>query len=86
MRLFKQPISVADSRFEGSPTEAIAILRKSHFLDPSWYRQTYPDLRGRPIDAARHYLEHGAKEGRNPHPLFDTNFYLRQYPMSPIRV
>ena len=27
-----------------------------------------------------HYLEYGAHEGRNPNPLFDTAYYLRQYP------
>lgn len=58
----------------------IEILRKSPLLDPVWYRQNYPDLRDTPIDAARHYLEHGAEEGRNPHPLFDTKFYLEQNP------
>ena len=47
-------------------------------MDPVWYRRTYFDLRDTPIDVARHYLEHGAAEGRNPHPLFDTNFYLEQ--------
>ena len=49
-------------------------------MDPVWYRRTYFDLRDTPIDVARHYLEHGAAEGRNPHPLFDTNFYLEQNP------
>ena len=58
----------------------IEILWKSPLLDPVWYRQNYPDLRDTPIDAARHYLEHGAEEGRNPHPLFDTKFYLEQNP------
>ena len=58
----------------------IKILRKSPLLDPAWYRQSYPDLRDTPTDAARHYLEHGAGEGRNPHPLFDTKFYLEKNP------
>ncbi len=60
--------------------EDIEILHKSPLLDPVWYRQTYLDLRDTPIDVARHYLEHGAAEGRNPHPLFDTKFYLEQNP------
>jgi glycosyltransferase involved in cell wall biosynthesis len=54
----------------------LAILRQSALLNPVWYRQYHADLRQFPIDAARHYLEHGAREGRNPHPLFDTLFYL----------
>src|SRR5579883_1988363 len=56
------------------------LLHNSPFMDAVWYRQTYPDLRSKPVDCAWHYLEHGAREGRNPHPLFDTKFYLRQYP------
>ena len=27
-----------------------------------------------PSTSRAHYLEHGAREGRNPHPLFDTKF------------
>jgi glycosyltransferase involved in cell wall biosynthesis len=60
--------------------EELEILHNSPLVDPVWYRQTYPDLRDAPIDVARHYLEHGAAEGRNPHPLFDTKFYLAQNP------
>ena len=59
----------------------IEILHKSALLNPVWYRQTYQDLRATPIDVARHYLEHGAQEGRNPDPLFDTKFYLQQIRM-----
>ncbi|RBP04637.1 hypothetical protein DFR50_13821 [Roseiarcus fermentans] len=58
----------------------MAILRKSPLLDPVWYRQSYPDLRDTPTDVARHYLEHGAAEGRNPGPQFNTAFYLQNNP------
>ena len=60
--------------------EEIELLHKSPLLDPVWYRQNYSDLRDTPIDVARHYLEHGAAEGRNPHPMFDTKYYLEQNP------
>src|ERR1700733_9231991 len=60
--------------------ENIEILHESPLLDPVWYRQTYSDLRDTPIDVARHYLEHGAAEGRNPSPAFDTVFYLQANP------
>lgn len=60
--------------------EEIELLHDSPLIDPVWYRQTYADLRDTPIDVARHYLEHGAVEGRNPCPLFDTKFYLEQNP------
>ena len=58
----------------------IELLRKSSLLDPVWYRQSHEDLRATPLDVARHYLEHGAAEGRNPSALFDTSFYLKLYP------
>ena len=57
--------------------EEIKLLHDSPLVDPVWYRQSHPDLRHTPIDCARHYLEYGAVEGRNPHPLFDTKFYLK---------
>jgi ADP-heptose:LPS heptosyltransferase/GT2 family glycosyltransferase len=60
--------------------EEIELLHNSPLVDPVWYRQTYAELRDTPIDVARHYLEHGAAEGRNPGPFFDTNFYLDQNP------
>ncbi|WP_158813598.1 glycosyltransferase [Methylocapsa sp. S129] len=60
--------------------EATNILHNSPLLDPVWYRQNSSDLRDTPVDVARHYLERGAREGRNPHPLFDTKFYLEQNP------
>jgi glycosyltransferase involved in cell wall biosynthesis/GT2 family glycosyltransferase len=58
----------------------IETLRNSKLLDPIWYRQTYPDIGDGPIDVARHYLERGAREGRNPHRLFNTKIYLEQNP------
>lgn len=38
------------------------------------------DVRHAGIDPALHYLAHGAQEGRNPTPHFDTNWYLSRYP------
>jgi GT2 family glycosyltransferase/glycosyltransferase involved in cell wall biosynthesis len=60
-----------------SPLET---LRSTILLDPIWYRESHPDLRGTSIDAAQHYLDYGAREGRNPHPLFDTKWYLSRTP------
>ena len=70
------------TRFKAASSlaEEIEILRLSPLLDPVWYRQSYQDLRHVPVDVARHYLEHGAAEGRNPGPSFDTKLYLEQNP------
>src|SRR5580658_6497414 len=79
MRIFGR-YSLRNAKAARRLAEEVEILHKSPLLDPVWYRRTYPDLRDTPIDAARHYLEYGAREGRNPHPLFDSNFYLKQNP------
>jgi GT2 family glycosyltransferase len=64
----------------GRKPTPLELLQNTELFDPAWYRESHADLRGRPLDAARHYLEHGASEGRNPHPNFDTRWYLRQNP------
>jgi glycosyltransferase involved in cell wall biosynthesis len=56
------------------------LITTCGLLDRNWYLQSYPDVLKSGIDAARHYLHHGAMEGRNPGPLFHTDWYFRQYP------
>ena len=34
------------------------------------------------VEPWEHYLTYGAREGRNPHPLFDAKYYWRTYPES----
>lgn len=58
----------------------IRAIRASGLLDPDWYRAAYPDVAATGADPARHYLIHGAGEGRDPGPGFDTAHYLRLYP------
>ena len=62
---------------QASPLE---LLRSTILLDPVWYRESHPDLRGTAIDAAEHYLTFGAREGRQPHPLFHARWYLDHTP------
>lgn len=56
------------------------ILRKSKLFDGIWYNQRYPDVSARKMDPVRHYLEYGAKEGRDPGPAFSTSGYRARYP------
>ncbi len=44
-------------------------------FDQAGYLQARPDLVGKRISPLAHYLLHGAAEGLDPHPLFDTVFY-----------
>lgn len=54
------------------------LLRGSGLFDAEWYRERYarPD---EPIeDPVDHYLRLGAARGYDPHPLFQSAFYVRQ--------
>ena len=53
-------------------------IRRSGLFDPEYYLATYPDVADRNLDPLVHYLEEGARQGRNPHPDFDSAFYLEQ--------
>jgi O-antigen biosynthesis protein len=47
-------------------------------FDAKWYLERYPDVRELKVDPLQHFLNHGAREGRDPHPLFHTRFYWSQ--------
>lgn len=49
-------------------------------IDREWYVQRYPELADFPHDPAWHYLEWGAAQDWDPHPLFSTSWYREQYP------
>ena len=58
------------------------VIERSGLFDVEFYRKTLPAVdqnRMNPYPLA-HYLARGAREARNPHPLFDTVYYLRQKP------
>ncbi|KAB2791313.1 DUF616 domain-containing protein [Brucella anthropi] len=52
------------------------IVKKSDMFDESWYLEQNPDVRDAFINAARHYVRHGAYEGRDPSPSFNSLSYL----------
>lgn len=57
-----------------------AALAETGLFDAKWYVDYYPDIAtwlGDPLD---HFVLHGDKEGRAPHPLFDVQWYLDTYP------
>jgi hypothetical protein len=59
--------------------EQVELIKQSSLFDESWYLEQYPDVMEDGGDAALHYLQHGASEGRNPSPNFNTNWYLETY-------
>ena len=56
------------------------LIRSSGLFDPEWYLATYPDLAGSGISPLRHFVRHGAMEGRNPSANFDCSAYRRNHP------
>lgn len=46
-------------------------------FDTNWYRESYSDIEA--IDPLIHYLALGASERRQPHPLFDTAYYISRH-------
>lgn len=57
-----------------------ALLMASPLFDAEWYLAQYPDVASVGVDPISHYLKHGANEGRNPGPAFDTLAYRRAHP------
>jgi glycosyltransferase involved in cell wall biosynthesis len=52
----------------------------SGLFDADWYLKQYADVATAGVDAAEHYLRHGAREGRNPSEFFRSSWYLEQNP------
>ena len=58
--------------------EAVETIRASLLFDETWYREQYGF--GEYLDAAKHYLEQGWKEGKEPSAFFSNEEYLSLYP------
>jgi hypothetical protein len=58
---------------------AVALIETSSLFDPDWYLMSYPDVAASGADPARHYLQFGWRENRNPSPEFSTKGYLKAH-------
>jgi glycosyltransferase involved in cell wall biosynthesis len=58
--------------------DEVQIIRRSAGFDADWYLATYRDVALAGIDPALHYFQYGAREGRDPGPLFSTAGYGAQ--------
>lgn len=58
----------------------IQIIKDAQVFDTQWYLNVYSDVRKSGMCPIRHYLLHGAKEGRNPSSAFNTTSYLKRFP------
>ncbi len=61
-------------------SRAIRVIGRSGLFDAAWYLETYPDVAARKVDPVRHYVRHGAREGRNPNRLFNSSWYMAENP------
>jgi hypothetical protein len=66
--------------FARQEEDDVEVIRSSTYFNEDWYLRTYQDVGRRRMDPAKHYLEYGAREGRNPGPAFDTKGYLQRNP------
>jgi hypothetical protein len=77
-----------------APSEPLTLLEKARRLTPAiphrrvlakvfdadFYLAHNPDVKAAGANPLVHYLLHGAKENRKPHPLFEPNYYFNQCP------
>ena len=75
-RPFRAPALISIGDPEGPPS-AFDILSASDLFDPDWYRHSHPDVKKRDLSPVRHYLNDGARENRDPGPLFSSGGYRR---------
>lgn len=61
----------------------LAIMHKRCF-DTAWYCRRYPDIVAAGVDPLAHFVEYGAKEGRDPLPIFSLTGYAYARGVSPI--
>lgn len=57
----------------------VKLLAESELFDVKWYLAENKDVRVAKVNPIKHYLTHGAQEGRDPGPNFSTTGYLARY-------
>jgi hypothetical protein len=65
-------------RFVSNPRMVRPQSAFRRLFDANYYLEAYPDVAASGMNPFWHFISIGAFEGRNPHPLFDTSFYLTQ--------
>ena len=85
--MYLRMAAIAAERTQGPAQAALLALapdgqlvEASGFFDARWYLERYPDVDEGRIDPVVHYINVGAKEGRDPGPHFSTRWYLATYP------
>lgn len=71
-------INIVDSYSLGKQKHYTSLIEQSSLFDADWYCSKYSDVAKSSMDPLDHYIRHGAAEGRDPHPLFNSGFYKKQ--------
>jgi hypothetical protein len=71
----EEPVIVLDQRSIDR-----SEIERSGLFDPDFYVRRYPDINPEVLDPLDHYMDHGWREGRRPHPFFDATLYRDEYP------
>ncbi|WP_167767252.1 glycosyltransferase [Jannaschia formosa] len=62
-----------------SEADLYRLISESGYFDEKWYCSQYLDVKKTGIDPLEHYLRLGRILGRNPSPLFDSDFYVSEH-------
>ena len=60
------------------------LMEQNSLFNAQWYLQRYPDVRDAGVEPLRHFIAHGASEGRDPLPMFSLSHlaYVRGVPLN----
>ena len=72
--------SQEEGRSQNIPLDAAEEKLLRMLFDQSYYLEQNRDIFESGMDPYFHFIEHGAFEGRSPHPLFDTPYYVAHNP------
>ena len=56
------------------------VLHRCNLFDSAGYLRRNPDVASAGMNPLMHYIEHGARTGRNPNSWFDTDAYFGRHP------
>ena len=72
------PYKPADAvpRAQAGRRDDYQIIKECGIFDAEFYLESYPEVAAAGMDPVRHYIDHGAKERRNPSPFFNTGYYI----------
>jgi len=80
----RRPFPVPNLIFRGTPAQKAhndqLLLQSNPLFDAAWYLEHYPDVKDSGLEPLQHYCLHGARENRDPGPLFSTSGYRYSNP------